>query len=320
MNNSLFATGDSQPSGPVVCLGRTFENDSDRLAYYRNALLAALPDLKKIPGFPSGDDATILALSDPPYFTACPNPFLADVTAHFSKTEQLDDSFARDPFASDVSEGRGDTLYNAHGYHTKVPHKALMRYILHYTAPNDIVFDGFCGTGMTGLASLLCSNKAAVESLGYRVDANGTIRNSEGDTISKVGSRTAILSDLSPIACFIASNYSTPQIPATFSSHCQAALSAIETALGWMLCTLHNPKPKDIDLALKALASPKYAEELRKVANGRVHYTIWSDVFSCQQCGAHITYWTEAVDVDNGKVRESFPCPKCNASLSKAFS
>jgi len=53
------------------------------------------------------------------------------------------------------------------------------------------------------------------------------------------------------------------------------------------------------------------------VANGRVHYTIWSDVFSCQQCGTHLTYWTEAVDVDNGKVRDSFPCPTCKVSLSK---
>ena len=28
-----------------------------------------------------------------------------------------------------------------------------MRYILHYTQPGDIVFDGFCGTGMTGVAA-----------------------------------------------------------------------------------------------------------------------------------------------------------------------
>ena len=28
-------------------------------------------------------------------------------------------------------------------YHTKVPHKAIMNYILHYTKPSDIVFDVF---------------------------------------------------------------------------------------------------------------------------------------------------------------------------------
>ena len=39
-----------------------------------------------------------------------------------------------------------------------------MRYILHYTEPGDMVFDGFCGTGMTGVAAQLCGDKAVVES------------------------------------------------------------------------------------------------------------------------------------------------------------
>ena len=52
-----------------------------------------------------------------------------------------------EPFAADVSEGKNDPIYNAHTYHTKVPHKAIMRYILHYTKPGDIVFDGFWALG-----------------------------------------------------------------------------------------------------------------------------------------------------------------------------
>ena len=31
-----------------------------------------------------------------------------------------------------------------------------MRLILHYTKPGDIVLDGFCGTGMTGVAAQMC--------------------------------------------------------------------------------------------------------------------------------------------------------------------
>ena len=50
-----------------------------------------------------------------------------------------------------------------------------MRYILHYTDPGDIVFDGFCGTGMTGVAAQLCGDRKVVESLGYHVDADGLI-------------------------------------------------------------------------------------------------------------------------------------------------
>ena len=171
MTDSLFGKEIPAKPGSVKCLGLTFKDDKERLVHYRTALLAALesPGFPEPGGFPSGEQATLLNLSDPPYFTACPNPFLCDVVSHFGKSDEGGELYVRDPFATDVSEGRGDTLYNAHGYHTKVPHKALMRYILHYTAPNDIVFDGFCGTGMTGLAALMCSDKAEIESLGYRV-------------------------------------------------------------------------------------------------------------------------------------------------------
>ena len=45
-----------------------------------------------------------------------------------------------------------------------------MRYILHYTEPGDIVFDGFCGTGMTGVAAQMCGDREVVMSLGYQVE------------------------------------------------------------------------------------------------------------------------------------------------------
>ena len=37
------------------------------------------PEFRQIPGFPLGEDEDILALSDPPYYTACPNPFLPEI-------------------------------------------------------------------------------------------------------------------------------------------------------------------------------------------------------------------------------------------------
>ncbi len=66
------------------------------------------------------------------------------------------DDYHREPFASDVSEGKNDPLYAVHTYHTKVPYKAIINYILHYSDPGDIVFDGFAGTGMTGVAAKAC--------------------------------------------------------------------------------------------------------------------------------------------------------------------
>ena len=70
-----------------------------------------------------------------------------------------------EPYASDVSEGKNNPIYMAHAYHTKVPHPAIMRYILHYTQPGDIVYDGFCGTGMTGVAAQLCGSQKDVLAL-----------------------------------------------------------------------------------------------------------------------------------------------------------
>jgi len=129
---------------------------------YRRRLAEYLkdPEFRAIEGFPIGTDEDILALSDPPYYTACPNPFLPEIIEQWQQEREeirqklglKEEKYQREPFAADVSEGKNDPIYNAHSYHTKVPHKAIMRYILHYTDPGDIVFDGFCGTGMTGVA------------------------------------------------------------------------------------------------------------------------------------------------------------------------
>ena len=150
----------------VVCLGMEFESDEARRAYFREELRKKLPELRQIEGFPIGEDEDIINLSDPPYYTACPNPWLNDFIAEWElekialeKQGKRSARFAiNEPYASDVSEGKNNPVYTAHTYHTKVPHPAIMRYILHYTQPGDIVFDGFAGTGMTGVAAAACSN------------------------------------------------------------------------------------------------------------------------------------------------------------------
>ena len=128
--------------GPVECLGMKFESDEKRREYFLEQLRQKLkdPEFRKIEGFPIGSDEDILTLSDPPYYTACPNPFIAEFIKHYGKPYDSSKPYSREPFATDVSEGKNDPIYNAHSYHTKVPHKAIMRYILHYTEPGDVVF------------------------------------------------------------------------------------------------------------------------------------------------------------------------------------
>ena len=107
-------------------------------------------------GFPHGEIDDLLSLSDPPWHTACPNPFLgAFVEAHGRPCDPAE-PYRRKPFAVDVSEGKTHPVYRAHGYHTKVPHLAIVPSILHYTEPGDLVLDGFAGSGMTGVAAQWC--------------------------------------------------------------------------------------------------------------------------------------------------------------------
>src|SRR5438270_11045731 len=109
--------------------------DDATRATYQERLRRHLQDpaFRAIEGFPIGTDEAILALSDPPYYTACPNPFIEDFIKHHGKPYDPNEPYSREPFAVDVSEGKTDPIYTAHGYHTKVPHKAIMPAILHYT-------------------------------------------------------------------------------------------------------------------------------------------------------------------------------------------
>ena len=79
----------NQPIGPFTVLGMTFENDEERRKYFREELRKRLSELRKIEGFPIGEDEDIINLSDPPYYTACPNPWLNDFITEWEKDKIL---------------------------------------------------------------------------------------------------------------------------------------------------------------------------------------------------------------------------------------
>ncbi|WP_415302129.1 DNA methyltransferase [Alcaligenes sp. SJTW-7] len=321
----LFSTS-QQNSGPVECLGQTFPSDEVRREHYLKLLAEKLkdPEFRKIEGFPIGSDEDILALSDPPYYTACPNPFIENFIRHYGKSYDSSVPYLREPFFADVSEGKYDPLYKLHPYHTKVPHRAIMRYILQYTEPGDLVQDAFAGSGATGVAAQLCGNKAVVESLGYKVDSNGVVYREEivdGKEswlpFSKIGARKAILSDLSPVAGFISYIYNTPSDPISFQHDAQRILRATEDKYGWMFQTAHSPTNDQIQLAVEEINSKDTPNLGKFCAVGRVNYTVWSDVFTCPECAGDVVFWNTAVDIEGGKVNDQFSCPSCAASLTK---
>lgn len=262
----------------------------------RKLTKADIDKVRSIDGFPIAKDEDIIALSDAPYYTACPNPFIEDFIREKGKPyDESTDDYHREPFAADVSEGKNDPIYNAHSYHTKVPHKAIMRYILNYTKPGDIVLDGFCGTGMTGVAAQMCANP----DIAFKMQIESEMPEVEW------GARAAILNDLSPAATFIAYNYNMPVDVAAFQNEAERILFEVEKEYGWMNETRHVIKDK-VQNGLDGMP-----------IMGRINYIIWSDVFICPTCSNEMVFWDVAVDMDNGKVRDTFSCPYCGSKLQK---
>ena len=274
---------------PVECLGMTFESEDARRTYFLDRLKEKLPELRKRPDFPVGEDDDILRLSDPPWYTACPNPFLAEFVGHHGRPYDPDEPYHREPFAVDVSEGKTDPLYRAHGYHTKVPHRAIVPSILHYTMPGDLILDGFCGTGMTGVAAQWCETPPSQ----YRAEIE-TRWQEQGRPLPEWGPRHTILGDLSPAATFIAANYTTPFDVDAFDRAGRRLLDDVQEEIGWMYETHHADGE-----------------------TGRINYTVWSEVFSCPECADEVVFLREALDRESMRVRTEFPCPSCRAALSR---
>lgn len=290
---SLFSEEvDVTSTAPVDCLGHTFPDTETRRKHFDELLREKLSegDIQGIEGFPQGLIDTILSLSDPPFYTACPNPFISQLIEECGTVydPELDD-YHREPFAADVSEGKNDPIYMAHSYHTKVPPKAIVRYLMHYTRPGDVVLDGFSGSGMTGVAATLCQNPDPK----LKADIEREMPDAEW------GPRLAILNDLSPAASFISYNYNTCVNPEEFSADAEEMIEEVRNSCGnWYQVQ---------------------QDESQSKIEGFISYTVWSAVFRCPHCSEEFVFYDHAVDAEASpiSVRSTFPCPHCKASLTK---
>jgi DNA modification methylase/DNA-binding XRE family transcriptional regulator/DNA-directed RNA polymerase subunit RPC12/RpoP len=126
------------------------------------------------------------------------------------------------------------TSYRAHSYHTKVPPEAIRPFIRAFTEEGDTVLDPFCGSGMTGVAAL-------------------------------VERRNALLSDFSPAAVHIATNYTTPCDPNALLKAFKVVEAAVIPTMQWLYRAV--------------------------TADRLVEYTTWSDIYQCKICGAQFSFW-----------------------------
>ena len=169
----------------------------------------------------------------------------------------------RVPFAEDVRASKGSPAYRAHMYHTKVPPEAIESYIKHYTAPGGTVMDPFCGSGMTGVAAL------------------------------RQG-RRALLSDLSPLATFLAYNHGAP-----------VDVDELRGALERML------------RAVRPQLEPRYRARCPQCGGpADTRYVIWSDVFRCPACRKEYVLWDAVLD-ERRRVRSEYTCPACRRTIRK---
>jgi DNA modification methylase len=248
---------------------------------------------------------------------------LAELLArHGTRYESATDDYDRPPFSEDIKEGKNDTIYNAHSYHTKVPPRSIIPYILHYTKPGDVILDPFCGSGMTGVAAQMCANPP------------GDLLAQFPDLKERVGPRVCILNDLSPAACHIAYNYNTPVDVDKLRSEFERIKASVKDEFDWLYGTEHyepavgqySPKksevhsrlknpPAEVDTARLIDDSVERTWELLTLAEvesrlgypvtglpraddwgeldvtkvqewvcipGVIQYTIWSDVYRCE--------------------------------------
>jgi DNA methylase N-4/N-6 domain protein len=244
---------------------------------HRKLTKADIDKVRSIEGFPIGSDEDIIALSDAPYYTACPNPFIEDfIREHGAPYDEESDDEGKKPFTEDVSEDKHDLIYNIHTYHTKVPPKAIMTYLEHYTKPNDLVLDVFGGSGMTGVATQMCAS----------------------------GQRNAILMDISPYSTFLCANYNSPN-NGNIITELEELISSLERQYSDYYRTNHvidGHAQLGID---------------GKPMQGFINYTIWSDVFFCPHCGHEMVYYDAALDNRTKKAMKKFHCPKCNFEITK---
>lgn len=181
-------------------------------------------------------------------------------------------------YARALPATRSGSLFSAFPYPTKISPEAIALFIATHTQPGDTIFDGFAGSGTTGLAALLCENPTA------------ELRNEAKRLGLNViwGARNAVLYELSALGAFVAWNLTNPPSPNAFEKAAKEVLSDVEKSAGWMYITM-DPDGNE----------------------GNIRYIVWSDMLLCPSCRAEVSLWDAGVTLDPASIGPNFQCPSC---------
>ena len=201
-----------------------------------------------------------------------------------SDTEHRLDPSILDLYSRPIKSTRGGALYNAHSYATKINSEAIVPFILTHTDPGDTVFDGFAGTGATGLAAALCSKREAVS------------EDALPDKLSRHaqwGMRRCILYDVGRLASFISDTLLHPPSPEQFSRAAKDIQLELESEYGWM-----------------------YRAEDPEGDTGVIRHVVHTEHVRCPTCGASHTYSNLVLDLDGPTMSDDVECTECGGSFS----
>ena len=160
---------------------------------------------------------------------------------------------------------------------------------------DGIVFDSFGNPKEYHILKAHPGSGTATGALDFRVDHKGLVYDDEGNANGIAGARRAILSDLAPIASFIASRYNDFQTSAFGPGAVTDALTDLGRRFAHFYATQHPDTGQP----------------------GTTRFYVWSEVFSCPQCSNATTLFDFAVDRTTYTLASTFCCPSCNTELSK---
>jgi hypothetical protein len=104
-------TLESVPAAQIIPDKESLKAKQEEFLTSCRPLEEMLDSVRDIEGFPIGKDEDILALSDAPWYTACPNPYVNEfIKAFGTPYDEETDDYERKPFVSDVSEGKNDPI------------------------------------------------------------------------------------------------------------------------------------------------------------------------------------------------------------------
>jgi len=180
---------------------------------------------------------------------------------------------------------RTGVIFNTHNYPTKINTSAVVTCIMAHTKPGDLVFDGFAGSGVTGLAATLCGKPDS--------DLKKSVEKILGSVAWE--SRDCALYDVSELATFISSTVLNPPDVDGFGKAAQEILNLLDAEWSWMYST-------------------KDAES----SKGAIRHTLWTDHPICPQCGESSTFWRWAVSLSPPSMKSLVQCEQCSLEFDVA--